>query len=255
MANQLRKKLALISVIVYWPTIFFLTHIPMPKVVHQANLSDKNLHFMAYFILVFLLWGAIKPYSKVSWRESPVWLLLALIVWYGVVDEWLQCYVDGRSADVRDFFSDLMGALASLGILSVLTFWQALLAMSAMTVFVLINSSQGDITQLLPITTAIIFPLLFAGFTGLTFFSSYTSKIPNFSTGNGDSRWLPSTLLPLGLLIIVKVGAILLHRHLATLDVIISGATIMVTAFSIWLAHKTHKILTISRKVRLSQNN
>ena len=90
MTQFLRKKLVWISILIYWPTLFVLTHIPMPKIVDEAHVSDKSLHFVAYFILVFLLWGTLRPYEKVNWKKATVWTILAIIVWYGAVDEWLS---------------------------------------------------------------------------------------------------------------------------------------------------------------------
>ncbi|MCF7974305.1 MAG: VanZ family protein [Phycisphaerae bacterium] len=252
MAHQLRKKLALISVIIYWPTIFLLTHTPLPKIVHQANLSDKSLHFMVYFILVFLLWGTLKPYSKVAWNKPTVWIILAVIVWYGAIDEWLQGYVAGRSADVHDFYADLMGTLTSLVLLSLLSFWPALLAMSAMAIFVVVNSSRADLTQLLPITSTCIAPLLLAGFTGLTLYCVHTSKIAFLNTGKPHFRWLFPTLLPCLLLAVTAVGARLLHRHQAMQDILLSGLAI---ALTVLMVQSAHKLLKKNRKFGLSQSN
>ncbi|NQV36088.1 MAG: VanZ family protein [Phycisphaeraceae bacterium] len=241
----MRKKLTLISVIIYWPAIFFLTHTPLPKVVHQANLSDKHLHFMVYFILVFLLWGAIKPYSKVTWSKPTVWIILAVTVWYGVMDEWLQGFVHGRTADVHDFWADLAGTLTSLAILSILSFWPALITMSAMAVFVCVNSAKADITQLLPFTSTWLNPLIFSCFTGLTSYCVRTSRIPIFDTVKEEVRWLLPVLLSGTLLTLVKGGGYLLHRQLNSRDSLLSGLAVIVTVF---IAQNSQKLLEICRK-------
>ena len=126
MPRPLRRKLTLLSLALYWPTLFVLSHIPIPQVVLDAQVSDKTLHFIAYFVLVFLFWGTIKPYDKVRWRQATVWWVLLVVVWYGVVDEWLQGFVKGRTVDRSDFFVDLIGAVVSLLLLTVFTFWPAL---------------------------------------------------------------------------------------------------------------------------------
>ncbi|MCP4453453.1 MAG: hypothetical protein GY809_18495 [Planctomycetes bacterium] len=221
------------SVIIYWPAIFFLTHTPMPEIVHQANLSDKTLHFMIYFILVFLLWGTLKPYSKVTWSTPTVWIILVVTVWYGVMDEWLQGFVHGRTADVHDFYADLAGTLTSLAVLSILSFWPALLTMSGMAVFVLVNSARADLTQLLPVTSILMNPLIFSCFTGLTLFCVRTSKIAFFSTIRDEFRWLLPILIPSTLLAIVKGGGYLLHRQVNSRDSLLSWLAIVLTVF-VW---------------------
>jgi VanZ family protein len=242
MAPSRRKKLSLISVIIYWPAIFLLTHIPQPKIVHQANLSDKTLHFMVYFILVFLLWGTIKPYSKVTWSKPAVWVILAVMVWYGVMDEWLQGLV-GRTADVHDFYADLAGTVASLVVLTFLPFWPGLLTMSAMAVFVCVNSAKTDMTQLMPVTSTLLNPMIFASFAGLTLYCVKTSKISLFDRLAGGIRWLLPIFLPCALLIIVKVGGHLLHRPLTVRDGVLSTLAIVLTAV---IGQNGEKMLEIS---------
>jgi len=250
MAASRRKKLALISVIIYWPVIFLLTHIPLPRIVSQANLSDKTLHFMVYFILVFLLWGTIKPYSKVIWSKPPVWAILAVIVWYGVMDEWLQGFV-GRTADVHDFFADLAGTLTSLAILSILSFWPALLAMSAMAVFVGVNGVRADMSQFLPVISTLLNPFIFSCFTGLTCYCVQTSKIVFFNTVREEFRWLLPILIPGTLLTIVKVGGHLLHQQLNSRDSLLSGLAIVITVF-VWA--ECTKIARNTQKIGLSSS-
>ena len=243
-AASRRKQLALVSVIIYWPVIFFLTHIPLPKIVSQANLSDKTLHFMVYFILVFLLWGAIKPYSRVTWRKPTVWIILAVIVWYGVMDEWLQGLV-GRTADVHDFFADLAGTLTSLAVLSILSFWPAMLTMSAMVVFVCVNSPRADIAQLLPVASTCLSPILFSCFTGLTSYCIKTSKIIIINRVSEGFRGLLPILLPVVLLMIVQLGAYMLHRRVTMEDSLLSCLAIVITAL---IGQNAQKLLEIARK-------
>ncbi len=250
MAILSRSKLTLISIIIYWPVIFLLTHTPLPKVAYQANLSDKSLHFMVYFILAFLLWGTIRPYKKVAWGKSTVWIILAVIVLYGVLDEWLQGFVTGRTADTHDLLADLAGALSSLAILSVFSFWPGLLVMSGMATFVLVNSYRTDISQLLPFTSLLLNPLLFAFFTGLTLYCIHTSRILFPNSEKGRFNGLISIILPCVLLITVKVGALMLHRHIAFRDILFSGLAIAITAL---IGHNAQKFLINFRKLRSSR--
>jgi hypothetical protein len=52
------------------------------------------------------VWLAISPYDKVRWNRAKVWIVLAIIVWYGATDEWLQGKV-GRQVEFMDFIWDL----------------------------------------------------------------------------------------------------------------------------------------------------
>jgi VanZ family protein len=135
-----RHKYILWSLGIYWPVLFVLTHIPVPKIASQSGMSDKMMHLLAYLVLVFFVWLAISPYEKVRWNRAKVWIVLAVIVWYGAMDEWLQSYL-GRQMDLGDFLSDLYGALLGLGILSVLSFWPALLAVSTFFIFAVTDRS------------------------------------------------------------------------------------------------------------------
>jgi len=161
-----RQKLTIISLLVYWPGVFILAHIPIPQLVYKAQVSDKSLHFLAYLVLVFLLWFAISPDKKVNWRKATVWWVLFVVVWYGVVDELLQGYV-GRNCDVTDFFADLAGTLAGLILFSFFTFWPVLLVVMGTTIFALTNLTRANLAELLPITNAMFHLFAYGFFTML----------------------------------------------------------------------------------------
>ena len=114
MALSHLRKVAIILLLFYWPGFFVFAHIPMPRLVNGAGFSDKILHFLAYLILVCLLWFAVSGDKQVNWRKGTAWWVLFIVVVYAIFDEWLQIYVAGRSCDVRDFFADLAGTLAGL---------------------------------------------------------------------------------------------------------------------------------------------
>ena len=143
MALSRRQKLVLAALLLYWPGIFILTHIPqVPRWVGRIAVSDKVMHFIAYLFLSFLLWFAVNPDKKVHWRRSAVWWVLFAVVWYGVIDEWLQMYV-GRSADVRDFLADLAGAVTGLAILTFVNFWPASLVITGSGIFAVTNFTRA----------------------------------------------------------------------------------------------------------------
>jgi len=238
MVQVLRKKLALLCLLVYWPSLFVLAHVPIPRVVRQADVSDKTLHVLAYFILVFLLWGTIQPYQRVNWRKATVWLILAVVVWYGAVDEWLQGYT-GRSPDVKDFAADLIGAGASLILLTLLSFWPATLLLMGMSVFVLTNCSRADVTKLVPLTYGAFHLLAYCMFTSLwiTYIQRICRNYRPYRT-KGIEHWLGksrnplqgfilSAFLPFLLLGIVKLGSVALGRPFAKSDIIAAACGII----------------------------
>ena len=167
MALPRRQKLTIISLLFYWPSLFILAHIPIPLFVRRAGVSDKSLHFLAYLILVFLLWFAITPDRKVNWRRATVWWILFVVVWYGVIDELLQGFVAGRSCDVRDFFVDVAGTLTGLILFSFLTFWPAALSVAAIFIFGITNVSRANLADLLPVASALFYLFAYAVFTML----------------------------------------------------------------------------------------
>jgi hypothetical protein len=136
-----RHKAVLLVLGIYWPVIFWLTHIPVPDVARQSGMSDKTMHVMAYFALTFLVWFAVSPYQKAGWGNLKVWIVLATVIGYAAIDEYLQGYV-GRSVDMQDFIADVFGIVLGLGMLSVFGFWPAMLLSAAFFIFVISNMSN-----------------------------------------------------------------------------------------------------------------
>ena len=70
--------------------------------------SDKIVHFLAFLILTFLL--------DISLR-NPIniqrYAILFLIIYAGFI-EFIQYFLPYRSAEIYDFFSDLLGILVYL---------------------------------------------------------------------------------------------------------------------------------------------
>jgi VanZ family protein len=163
MAISNRQKLIIISLLFYWPAVFILAHIPIPELVRKAGVSDKSLHFNAYLLLVFLLWFAISPDRKVNLRKATVWWILLVTVCYGVIDEWLQSFVTGRSCDVMDFFADVVGAVTGLILFSFLTFWPAFLVVTGIIIYALTNLTRTNLADLLPPVANVAFYLFAYG--------------------------------------------------------------------------------------------
>lgn len=167
MALLHRQKLTIILLSFYWPFIFILTHIPIPQLVRKAGVFDKILHFVAFLILVFLLWFSINPYRKVNWRKTTVWWVFLVIAGYALLDEWLQIYSIGRSADLADFLANLTGALAGLFLFTFLTFWPASLIVSGVSIFLLTNLTKANLSLLLPWPDLTFHLLAYGFFTAL----------------------------------------------------------------------------------------
>lgn len=220
-----RQKLTIISLLLYWPGIFILSHIPLvrvPRWAVQVQVSDKILHCLGYLILVFLLWFAISPYRKVNWRRATVWWVLFAVVWYGVFDEWLQAYV-GRNADVRDFFADLAGTLTGLIALSIFPFWPAALGLTAVIIFVTTNFMRANLADLLPVTNA-MFHLFGYGFFTLVWTRYMQHCLPMKAP---QPRWLIGALaLPIGFLLAVEVFSAIAGNGFRPSCVIVSAAGI-----------------------------
>ena len=234
-----RHKSVLIALGIYWPMIFWLTHIPVPDVARQSGMSDKTMHVLAYFVLTFLIWFAISPYEKVQWSKKKAWILLSIIVCYGAVDEFLQGRV-GRSADVMDFVADLFGMILGLGLLSCLSFWSALLAASAVFVFVISNMShllmlypQYHLSSIFHFTAYTAFALIWI---------QYMERYIDLKTVKAS--WLFSSLsVPIVLLILVKGASPMFERPIGWIEVATAlfgiCSAILISYLTIRLSRKT----------------
>lgn len=98
---------ALLLFALYWASLFVLTHVPVP-IQSPVRHFDKVVHFLAYAGLGA---GMIVVLPR-AWRRSLFGLLFAIgAVWlYGVVDEIIQGFVPGRTADFLDWCADAAGA-------------------------------------------------------------------------------------------------------------------------------------------------
>ena len=197
-----RHKTVLLVLGIYWPLIFWLTHIPVPDIARQSGMSDKTMHVLAYFVLTFLVWFSVSPYHKPRFNKLKPWLVLIGLLCYGLIDEYLQSRV-GRSMDAIDFFADMSGVLLGLGVLSMFGFWSALLAVSAIFIFVVSNMS--NLLALYPqyyLNTA----FHFTAYTAFTLiWIQYLDRRGNPPT-SGAFRLTASLVLPILLLFIVKVA-------------------------------------------------
>jgi len=247
-----QQKLIIILLVFYWPTLFILAHMPVPHLVREAEVSDKGIHFLAYLILTFLLWFAINPNKKVNLRprvflsktRAGAWWILLVVVLYGVLDEVLQGFVRGRSCDIRDFYVDLIGTLLGLIMLSIFTFWPACLIVTGVTIFGLTNIARVNVADFMPIANTVFhffayvfFTLLWIQFLRLGSTSLTTGRSGNEASGVAPKpKWLIGALiLPIGFLLAVKLGSLILGRSFTLSGVIASAVGIAAAVATIYL--------------------
>lgn len=209
--------------VLYWPALFVLTHIPIPHVVQEADVSDKSLHFLAYLILTFLIWSAVYGDRKVKWSRARPWFMLLVICTYGILDERLQGYAAGRSCDVQDFFMDLAGALAGLILCSFLSFWPAGLLVVAALIFGVTIVTQANLADLLPVTNVVFHFLAYAILTALWIQCVNLFSIVKAPKAMGLILGLAG---PTGFLIIVELFSVIAGKDFVLYEIIISFGAI-----------------------------
>lgn len=238
MAVSRRQKVTIISLVFYWLSFFILAHIPVPGIVSKAGVSDKGMHFLAYLILVFLLWFAVSPDQKVSWRKAVVWWVFIVLTGYGAADELLQGFT-GRNCDVMDMVANLTGILAGLILFSVFSFWPAALLVTGAVIFGITNITRANLAELVPVTNAIFHLFAYPIFSMLwiCYMHLYLSLKPP------KPKWLMAALaVPIGLLLTVKLFSVILGKGFGLREVIISVvgiAAVITIIYLITLFHKT----------------
>jgi len=239
MAVSRRQKVTIISLVFYWPAFFILAHIPVPLLVRRAGVSDKGLHFLAYLILVFLLWFAISGDKKVNWCRAGVWWVFFVVTGYGVVDELLQGCM-GRNCDVRDIVANLAGTLTGLILLSVFTFWPAALLVTGTVIFGITNITRANLAELVPVTNAMFHLFAYPIFSMLWVCYMHPLDCARdklfLSLKPPPLKWLIAALAgPTVLLLTVKLFSVILGKGFGLREVIISVVGIAATITIIYL--------------------
>jgi len=220
MASLRRRNLTAVALGLYWTILLVLSHIPIPGMVYKAQVSDKALHFAAYLVLVFLMWFALRPDSKVNWRSAAVWGVILLLGCYSGIDELLQGYV-GRNCDIRDFSANMAGVFAGLVCFSFLSFWPAMLAVSGISVFILTNLAKVNPFELVPVASIIFYGVVYSFFALV-----WVRCIGIFLRVRArQSSWLLAALaLPAALLVSVEIFSVIAGRGFRPSRVIASAA-------------------------------
>ncbi len=78
---------------------------------------DKVMHFSFFFVGAGLLGAALRE-SFGRWSGVVFWIALGVMAGFGLLDEWRQLHVPGRSGgDFFDWLADLSGAACGLLVL------------------------------------------------------------------------------------------------------------------------------------------
>ncbi len=121
MTQQIKKKLSLWILVVYWVILFLGTTLPSSSLPDTPS-GDKLNHFAGYAVLSFLLftWVRIKQGSaKGEIRLFQKSFLIASV--YGVFDEIHQLFIPGRFFEWYDILADINGAALGLAVAFIVT--------------------------------------------------------------------------------------------------------------------------------------
>jgi VanZ family protein len=113
MVDRRRNITAWVPVVAYMAAIFVLSsqsRLPVPL---HFTLSDKLAHAAIYLGLALLVLRASGK-SPLVRCPGPYAQSLILAALYGISDEFHQRFVPGRSADVLDWFADVLGAAIAI---------------------------------------------------------------------------------------------------------------------------------------------
>lgn len=227
-----RHKWILAGLVLYWPAIFIATHMPVPSWVRHAGVGDKTLHFLSYLVLISLVWFAVSPYKKVNWLRPKVWIILAIIIWYGAADEWLQGFV-GRQPEVKDFYADLFAALLGLVIMSIFSFWGSVLVLSSIVIFTITNLTRANILFGSEMINAAFY---FLAYSFLTLVWIQFAK-RNMRIRSEGIKWLVIyTGMPLLVLAFMKVSSLAFGKSIWMMDIVTAGSAI---AAAVIVSHVT----------------
>ncbi|MEQ6121676.1 VanZ family protein [Reichenbachiella sp. MALMAid0571] len=90
--------------------LFFTLSSSAPDAIPRFDIPhfDKIGHFGLFFVLTVLLFQALKPLDKmIKWIG-----LFVYCIFLGVITEYLQTKIPGRSGDVLDLIADLVGSIS-----------------------------------------------------------------------------------------------------------------------------------------------
>jgi len=116
MQNRSLRYLFLILALAWAAVIFYLSSQPGTDKPMLFPLQDKLLHAIVFGILGFLGMGALEAAAH-GYHRWQVWLIAGLVTLYGILDEFHQRFVPGRTADVFDVMADVAGGLLGIWVM------------------------------------------------------------------------------------------------------------------------------------------
>jgi len=97
-------------VVFYAGLIFYLSSRPVPDIVPAFRFSDKILHIMEYGVFGVLTAYALRTSPKrLSSLKMEFVLGVAIVMMYGLSDEFHQSFVPYRDASAFDLMADVVG--------------------------------------------------------------------------------------------------------------------------------------------------
>ena len=106
--------LVYIPLVLYWIILLLATSLP-DSAVPTTAVSDKILHFTAYFVLGVLLNLTLAFQNKYRLlKNKSVTATLILGSMYGIFDEVHQYFIPGRSMELFDFMADFSGLVLAV---------------------------------------------------------------------------------------------------------------------------------------------
>jgi VanZ family protein len=111
-----KKKVVLVYIplIIYWCLLLMGTSLPAPDV-PSFGVSDKFVHFGAYLGLAVLLSISFHYQNKnLLLKKNFLIATLIIVAFYGLLDEFHQSFIPGRSSEFFDWLADFLGAAAGI---------------------------------------------------------------------------------------------------------------------------------------------
>jgi VanZ family protein len=113
-----------VPVVLYLGGIYLLSSTPQLPA-PPGGLSDKQAHALVFGGLTLFLYRALASGRLEGLTVRNGLLAVALASVYGILDEWHQAHVPGRTAEVDDVVADAAGAvLAAAGLWACGILWR-----------------------------------------------------------------------------------------------------------------------------------
>ena len=120
MPSPLIRHLSLLLAIGWATAIFILSSQAGDALPPLLSGLDKLLHALVFGVLGVLVLGSMKTSSRGVYTPGQALIAVVLVTLYGILDEFHQRYVPGRSAELLDIAADAVGGIIGVGIVWVL---------------------------------------------------------------------------------------------------------------------------------------